>query len=347
MNAANPSENTALGGQEGRVWFWSFTVALAAGCLAVASAPLAAYVWLIALFGIPHVLAELRYCDERFGGVSSRPALIVIGGLLAVLCGARVLTTYGYVDGMIGGPLELTLGAALALAAAMFMRRLQGVGLIVAALVVFGALYYPYYTFLIWAWLHNLTPLGFIADALPKGQRGRVIALLCIPFFIVPGLIALGGLDWLGLHLFGHDATRAPSAFGAGQKPLQSFLPATMGLDEALPLFQAAVVSQVMHYLAVIVLMPRLLNRGVARVGRLVAWPSWRVFYFALAAAGIASTLFYAFDFGAARKAYVLAATFHSWIELPIFLMALGGGFRTPDLSQPRSSQSPPEPMLR
>lgn len=61
-----------------------------------------------------------------------------------------------------------------------------------------------------------------------------------------------------------------------------------------------------------------------------------------MAAAGLASLAFYYVDFGEARAAYALAAALHSWIELPVFLMALGGGF-----SLPTGAQSPPEPTTR
>ncbi|BCW90683.1 hypothetical protein sos41_38570 [Alphaproteobacteria bacterium SO-S41] len=329
--------------REPAVWAAAFGLAALAGCAAVAVAPLAAYVWLIALFGIPHVVAEMRYCDERFSGRSSRLALGLIGAILLSLATVRVLGTYGVLSGSLSGPLELILGGMLAFAAAFFMRRFKLLGFAIAALVAFGALYYPLATFLIWAWLHNLTPLGFVADALPRHKRLPAIALLCIPFFVVPAFVALGGLDWIALTLFSHDATQAGSAFGAGLRPLQSFLPSRMALDDAIPLFQAAVVSQVMHYVAVIALMPRLLKHGAARDGRLAPWPSWPVFYGLLAVAGLASTAFYAIDFGEARSAYALAAALHSWIELPIFLMALGGGF---SLARPgsRTSQSLPAP---
>lgn len=325
------------------LWAAIFAAAAVAGSAAVAIAPLAAYVWLIALFGIPHVVSEMRYCDERFSGRSSGLALGLIGLLLAALATTRMLGTYGVLSGTVSGPMELSFGAALALAGSFFMRRFRLAGLAIAALIVFGALYYPYMTFLVWAWVHNLTPLGFVADALPRGRRLTAIALLCIPFFVLPSAIALGALDWAAQALAGHDAALAASAFGAGAKPIQAFLPATMRLNDALPLFQAAVVAQVMHYVAVIVLMPRLLGRGAAREGRLVAWPSWGVFYAALAVAGLISTAYYYADYGGARAAYGLAATLHSWIELPIFLMALGGGFaiRSNRATEGRSRPAP------
>lgn len=323
------------------VWAAAFAAATLAGCAAVAAAPLAAYVWLIALFGIPHVVAELRYCDERFSARSSRAALSTIGALLAGLAATRLLGTYGSISGFVSGPLELAFGAALAFAAAFFMRRWKVAGFLAACLVAYGAWRAPFLTFLIWAWIHNLTPLAFIAEALNGRARWQAIAALCIPFFVLPALVAAGTLDALTQAAFGHDAARAGSAFGAGMKPLQSFLPGNMRMNEALPLFQAAVVSQVMHYLAVIVLLPRLLPKGSAVRETLAPWPRWPLFNALLAAAGLASLAFYAVDFGEARSAYALAAAMHSWIELPIFLMALGGGFN----SSP-AARTPPAPTM-
>lgn len=337
-----------LDAREGALWAGAFAIAIVAGGALIAAAPLAAYVLLIAIFGIPHVVAELRYCDERFSGRSSRSALAIIGAILFALCATRVLHTYGFIPGDIGGKLELGFGGLLAATAAIFMQRYQMVGFAVAAAVVFGALYYPYATFLIWAWLHNLTPLAFVAEALEGRARRRALALLSIPFFLVPGFVALGGLNFIAGTPPGQSGLNLGSAFGAGLSPLSAFLPSSVmsvrSLPDAMPLFQAAVMSQVMHYLAVIVLMPRLLGRGAAAEGRLAAWPSWPVFYGLLAVAAALSTLFYWIDFGEARAAYALAATLHSWIELPIFLIALGQGFRLPVMLRSAAMQSRPEP---
>jgi hypothetical protein len=57
---------------------WGFA-AVAAGSLAILAAPLAAYVFLTALFGLPHVLCELRYCDERFSARIPKQPLAAIG----------------------------------------------------------------------------------------------------------------------------------------------------------------------------------------------------------------------------------------------------------------------------
>lgn len=332
--------------RETTIWAAAYAAAALLGCAAVGIAPLAAYVWLIALFGIPHVVAEMRYVDERFSGRSSRAAIGLIGGLLFTLAAVRVLGTYGVMDPMLSGRGELLLGAALAAAAALFMRRRRIVGMIAAAAVTFGALYYPIPTFLIWAWLHNLTPIAFLAEALEGRKRRQALLALTIPFVFVPAFVALGGIDALAQSLFGHAAISAPSAFDAGREPLAAFLPRGMAMADALHFFQAAVICQVMHYVTVIGLMPRLLRRGARQPGRLAPWPRWPVFYGLLALAGLTSTLFYWASFTDARSAYALAAALHSWIELPVFLIALGGGFIMPAIAA-RSSIPQTRPVPR
>ncbi len=300
------------------LWSLAFAAATAGGLAAVAYAPLAAYVWLIALFGVPHVLAEMRYVDERFSGRIARAPLAAFGALLAALAAVRLAGTYGYLDARLAGPLELACGAGLAFAAAAAMPRLKLLALGLGALVAYGAYAYPFQTFLIWAWIHNLTPLGFVAEALRGRARTLTLGALSIPFFVVPAIVAAGALG----------ETSTASAFGAGAKPLSAFLP-RMPFEDALPLFQAAVLSQVMHYVAVIAFLPWLMrHKGLAAGRPLAPWPSWAWFYAGLAAAGLGSLAFYAVDYGGARSAYALAAALHSWIELPVFLLALGGALK-------------------
>ncbi len=174
-----------------------------------------------------------------------------------------------------------------------------------------------------------MTPLAFVAEILPRGERGRALLLLSIPFFVLPALVATGALQG-ALHVgLGYSADAAPSAFGAGRYPLTAFLLPKLSFSDALPLFSAAVTAQAMHYLAVIAVMPRLL----ARYGRnnearsLAPWPSWRRFYFAVAVLALFVFAFHAVDYANARAIYGVAAALHSWVELPIFLIALGAGF--------------------
>jgi hypothetical protein len=185
--------------------------------------------------------------------------------------------------------------------------------------------------------LHNLTPLAFISEIVPRHQRARAVLLPLIPFILVPAVVA-SGLPQRAIEAwFGYSALTAPSLFQAGRYPLVAFLPQQMRFEHALPLFEAAVTAQAMHYLSVIAVMPRLLARYRNEPARgLVPWPSWRNFYIAVAALALAVFAGHALDYPNARAFYSVGAAIHSWVELPIFLIALGFGFTATQSTQGR-----------
>jgi hypothetical protein len=310
------------------VWVGAAAISVAG----VVVAPLATFVLMISAFGLPHVLYELRYVDERFSARTSRAALGIIGVLIALIAAARIANGTHVLPASTFLPLELALGAALAFAGAWFMRANRALGLLIGIAFAAGATFVPIWTFLAWAWLHNLTPLGFVAEITQGEERRRWLVFLAVPFFLLPALVATGAFHEAAALAFAVGETQTLSVFGAGDKPLMSFLPPG---SSDLHLFSAAVVAQSMHYVAVIVLLPRLLRekQGVRTTATVVPWPSWRVF--ALAVAAIAAIAFgiYAVSYSDARAAYGVAAAIHAWIELPILLLAVGQGFRAPQRS--------------
>ncbi|MCE9523637.1 MAG: hypothetical protein K8S25_14555, partial [Alphaproteobacteria bacterium] len=280
---------------------------------------------MISAFGLAHVLYELRYCDERFGARTPAAALWIIGGLLAVIALARIGNGTHLIPAGVFVPIELSCGAALALTAAYFMRENRVLGAGLGFAFGLGAAFAPLETFLIWAWVHNLTPMGFVAEIMEGEERRRWLLLLSVPFFVLPALVATGVFHHLAALVFANDALWTASMFGAGDSPLLSFLPRG---SSNLTLFSAAVVAQSMHYVAVIVLLPRLLaaKNGVPRA-TIVPWPSWPVFAGGVAAMATLGFGIYAVSYTDARAAYAVAAGIHAWVEVPILLLALGQGF--------------------
>ena len=303
------------------LWF----VVAAASVVAVAIAPIAAFVVMISAFGLPHVLYELRYVDERFSARTSSGALGVIGLLLAAIALARIGNGAHVLSSDVFVPLELGLGATLAFTGAYFMRANRAFGAIAGLAFALGAAFWPIGTFLIWAWIHNLTPLGFVAEITEGEERRRWLVLLSVPFFVLPALVATGVFQQAAALVVG-DAFQTLSIFGAGDRPLLSFLaPGSSDLN----LFSAAVVAQSMHYVAVIVLLPHLLAAKQGARGRtVVPWPSWPVFAAGVGVVAAIAFGIYWVSYTDARAAYGVAAAIHAWVELPILLMALGGGFR-------------------
>jgi len=299
--------------------------------IAVCFAPLATYVLMVAAFGLPHVLSELRYCDERFSARSSLAPLVMVGALVGIIASLRVASSAGALSTYLATLIELGLGAALALTAAWFMRRWKIAGLAVALAFGVGVVTAPIATFLVWAWAHNLTPLGFITEATRGEERRRLLVTLSIFFLVLPAIVATGVVHQAMFALTGFDAADGPSAFGAGTRPLASFLAPGASAQSDIALFSAAVVAQAMHYVAVILFLPRLIARrvGIAQPPPLAPWPSWQIFAWGVAGIAAAAFVFYAVDYTTARSAYGVAAAIHAWVELPIFLLALGGGFMT------------------
>ncbi len=309
-------------GRLAAIWILTAVVSV----VSVVVAPIAAFVLMISAFGLPHVLYELRYCDERFSARAPAPALWIIGILLAVIALARIANGAHVLSAAIFVPIELSLGAALAFTAASFMRANRLLGAVLGVAFALGAAFAPIATFLIWAWLHNLTPMGFVAEITQGDERRRWLLALAVPFFVLPALVATGAVQALASVVFANGGWQTMSMFGAGDRPLLSFLPAG---SSDLNLFSAAVVAQSMHYVAVIVLLPRLLaaKQGAAVRASLVPWPSWRVFAGGVAVIAAIAFGIYAVSYTDARAAYGVAAAIHAWVELPILLLALGQGF--------------------
>jgi len=309
-------------------WPWGYAIAGVLALAAALTAPLAAYVFMIALFGLPHVVTEMRYCDERFSPRAPRAALTMIGVILLLLAALRISQAFNVLPSSLTVPAELSLGIGLTATAVWFMPQRHLLGVLAGATLTCGAVFAPITTFLVFAWLHNLTPLAFISEISPKGERARILLSLSIPFIALPALVASGVLQSVIRDLWGYSAVNAPSLFGAGQAPIAAFLATSAPGPDAVTLFSAALVAQAMHYFSVIVVMPRLLARtGKTPRGTLVAWPSWKNFYIAVALFGATMLAFHAADYHSAHMIYSVAAALHSWVELPIFLIALGLGF--------------------
>ena len=294
----------------------------------VSVAPIVTFVLMISAFGLPHVIYELRYCDERFSARTSRSLLSILGVLLGLIALGRVGNGMHWLPSSIFVPMELGLGAALALIAAYHMRAHRWLGALIGIAFTLGATYFPLETFLAWAWLHNLTPVGFVAEATRGEERLKWMALLFVPFVVLPGLVATGLFHQMIGYFIAAPELYASSVFGAGDVPLLSFLP-PQSYD--LNLFSAAVLAQAMHYVAVIILLPRLQQaQGQAQPRQtLVQWPDWRSFAFLVGAIAAVAFGIYSVSYTDAKAAYAVAAAIHAWIELPILLMALGQGFRS------------------
>lgn len=299
---------------------------LLSGVLA-AALPLATYATSLALLGWVHVLSELRYVDLRFGPTLSRHLRLSLLVPLALIALERALGGLHVLSGGAWVTLELCL-AALSLAGVFWYTRGLGVGrwpaALLACLLIAGVLWRPLHTLLLFAVLHNLTPLGFLAERLAGAERRRALGVGLVCFVGIPLLIALGGVEWIwarvGWQGWGWELW--PS--GPLAKNLGVYLPAEFHeAPWARQVFSGVVFAQCMHYGAVIHVLPRLVPDAGAGI---FAWPSRRAF--AGLTAGVAAVMAVGFwwAFADARIFYGLAASVHAWIEWPLLCLAIARG---------------------
>lgn len=313
---------------------WSLAQITGFSCAAAAlavGAPLLTYTASLAAFGLAHVLSELRYVHARLGQRVSRGLAWVLGVPLGAIVALRVAALCGVT--LRGWHIHLELGLVWALAAGVLpwvyrsggMRALlAGVALCVGLAV--GLALSPIATILVLAVLHNITPVGFLAELAPdRATRRRWVAvsvLLCVG---LPLLIATG-LPWralasVGLYL--PDWTPLPA--GPLAEQLGVYLPQAWHAEAwASHAFSAVVCAQVLHYGAVIHVMPRLLS-SAPRDEAPVTIRQRAAAVLPLLAVVLCGVLLVGFtqDFSLARRIYGVAAAVHAWLEVPLLMLVL------------------------
>lgn len=304
--------------------------ALGAALLASA-APLLAYAGSLALFGAPHVLAELRYVDGRFGRRLRAGAGALMLAILALVVGLRALTILHRIHPADGYVAELGLVATLAFVVVPDLAATPARAAFAIALggaLAAGSALAPWTTVVTLAILHNATPVGFLTERLAgRPERRRVLATCAVLFLAIPALIA-GGLPARALEALG--AWRPDATFGtvgALVSHLRVFVPeAVTNASFAPHVFAACAFLQLLHYGIVIGVLPRLLaTRGTEGDDPVMPWPAARVLGLGIAGVGLVAAVGFVRDFAGTRAAYGLLASVHAWIELPVLLLALAG----------------------
>ena len=306
-------------------------VLAAAGVLALAAAAQLAPAWTyavsLAVFGLPHLACELRYVDQRF---SPRLARTTWERLAAILVGIACVRAAGLAGlGSLADrtTLELLLGAALV---AVVVRALgRGTATVAAGatlvIALAGAALWPVDTLVVFAFLHNLTPVGLLAERLQGRARAHAMTWCVACFLLLPFAIAMG---WFGdaLGALGTGGTvYGPEGVGGVDENAAAFVPPSLlGNVAAANLFRAAAFLQCMHYVVTIGVLPHLGPAGQAGSGRL-PWPRWPVFATGTAVATLVVVMGHLVDFAATRACYGILASVHAWVEVPVLLLACPG----------------------
>jgi len=292
--------------------------ALVIGCAVAATlTPLWTYAVSLALFGLPHVLVELRYVDERFAARLPRRTTAWL--LLGLVCVAalRALTLVRLGDAGTRVTAELLVAAAsVALVLPLLARsRATPFAVAVALALIAGAWFAPVPTLVSLALLHNLTPVGFLAERLRGPDRRRGLAFAALAFGAVPAVMLLAPSA--------EPLLTGPLSTGHLDDHLPAFVPGPLlGSTFADRLFAAAAYLQCMHYAVVLGVLPRL-STG-ERAGTLAPWPPRRAFGLAVLGLGAVAALGFALDFVGTRSAYAMFAAVHAWIEIPVLVLACG-----------------------
>lgn len=299
---------------------------LLTAALAVA-APLWTYALTLALFGLPHVAAELRYVDTRFGARIDRGlAHALWAGLLAIVL-LRVATLAGLGAPSQRAALELSLGAALVLCVApRLLRRglvYAALGAALIALALWAASVRPLDAIVWFAVLHNLTPVAFLAERLRGETRRRALHWCLFAFGVMPALIASGAAGHVLAALGASTAASVPPGIGGPEQHLGAFVPSALRDGAlALDLFRAAAFLQCLHYAVVLHVLPRL-GAGDAAPAAPFCWPRGRWVPDLVTAGYLGLAVAFGLAFVDARLVYGTFAAVHAWIEVPVLALAL------------------------
>lgn len=299
---------------------------LTAAFLSVAF-PLATYTLTLASFGLPHVFTELRYVESRFNQrlkIDLRRRIIII---LLFIVNLRILNIFGVIHYLISVPLELSCVIALVIPVIPILNqkdwKLGILGILICIILATGVFWIPTLIIVLLAVLHNLTPVGFIAEKLRGRERKFALITCLIVFLLIPSIIISGYpynfLSSLNLVAPSFDILQA----GNLQLHFATFIPQQLHNQPiAQHTFSAAVFLQSMHYAVVLSLLPNWERK--LETNKLILLGNHKNL-FKITAIFFSTWIFIYFtqSFTEARQIYSIAAAIHAWVEFPILLIAL------------------------
>lgn len=283
-------------------------------------APIPLTVLGLAIFGLAHVLLELRYVIGRFATTIGFRLAISLVLLLTGIAVSRLLAPYAPRPTLL---VEITVGWALIAAAALLVMHppARAITLVVAALGLAASLRWPaYYVFAI-THLHNLVPLAFLWDwsrRVAAAAPRRVFWAVQLGWALVlPAVVLTGVLD----PLVRIDASAVGALVGDGAGTIRASAPPHASAVVAARCLVVFAFLQSMHYVTWIGFFPTAggeANRRVDRVlGVLRGWGKWVLL--AVATAAILSVFLTRYPVG--KSIYSVVASYHVYLEFPMLLL--------------------------
>jgi hypothetical protein len=306
----------------------AFILVLVSAICAVAF-PLATYTFTLATFGLTHVLTELHYVENRFDQRLSHNLRLRILWLLLFIVGFRTLQVFDLIPIWASVPIELScvLGLVLLVIPVLGKKdwRLVTLAIAICAILTLGIFWTSTIILLLFANLHNFTPIGFIFEKLQGREKRRAI-LPCLLVFAAIPLVILSGLpDHLlsSIGLVSWDVSLFP--IGDLESYLGAYVPPLFDGAIAIHLFSAAVFLQSMHYAVVIGILPKWENPSKKPANNHLPpfWYQQNQFRWLVLFLSILLLIVFIKSFTHARAIYGIAAAFHAWLEIPILLLAL------------------------
>lgn len=286
--------------------------------LASVATPLLTYSVTLAVFGLPHVIQEMRYLRRRFDTALGAVFWAVIA-LLIVVALSRFAAFMQVLPYPVMRGIELSAGVGLVLLVAPGWWSRGGAarwtGLALTGGLIAGLLLAPIATMLIVAVGHNWTPVPLLMDTRP----GRSWVTLAIVAFVALPLLIATGLPWQALSTTGLTSLELDVVTGGGLADQYSaYLPShwhtTSWVQHA---FSAIVFAQCAHYIAVLGVMPAVRD-GQARVV-----PRHWMIAVTIVVLSVLLLAMYTVDFRASRELYGVFSSMHAWVEVPIILLLL------------------------
>lgn len=279
--------------------------------VAAVLAPLPLYLLALSVFGLPHVLWELRWIRQTYQAQIPSWVWLAWWGVLGLQAAARLGSWLGIVSAPVTllvdllalallfwvvaalawrwGSLRAWLLAVLAACLGVALLWVVNNGDVVAVLVLLAI-------------THNFTPLFLVS----QGQRFAMFPArsVLVGLFSLP-LLLIAALWWLGMP--------APNTVGWWMPSEATWLQQhlTQGFAAVL---SGVVLAQCLHYYSVLRLLPTTLPM-----------PAPRWWLLGAVSTSVLLTLYFLADFNAARQLYAVVAGFHAWLEFPLILLLFSG----------------------
>ncbi len=313
--------------------------AAAAALLLSLGAPIATVVIGLILFGVLHNFLEIRYLTGRFSMILSRSFLELIVALVTGVVVCRLLIP------VVGRPAQLAeIALGFAVLAIGAQRGLSGgrkvavwVALVPAAV---ASMVWPAYHAVVLAQLHNLVPLVFLwewARRIRSVTGRRMFRAAQVVWAVgVPLVILLGAFDgWLS-----SDPGIVRSLVGDGAHVVAATAPpGEVGTLVGLRLVTVFAFLQTMQYVVWVAFMPRYAQDASAAFEARVPWLTgarlWAVGFIVAAVFAVIFVL----DYTQGRALYAALSSYSAYLEFPVLLALVVGGYRLGDGAAGRSGR--------